>query len=476
MYRTRRSLTGIAAAFLLTVPCLAADDWSGLLNRVPDSANAVVLIDAQAILASPIAVKEGWATQQQQNYVQGTATLPPNVQRALFAANLEPGTMHNRWEMGLFVTKAAVSMPMLAKLEEGSLDTVADQSVVLAPKRNVYFAELAPNTIGAMFPANRQELGRWLRTAKKGSSAGLSSYLTAAARKGTPIVMAIDMTDTLDEKQVAIYLGKAAALKNKNVDAAQLAKLITGLRGVTLSVKFDNAIQAELAVDFSDSPQAFSAVLKPLLLETLGNFGCMVDSLTSAEGTVSGKSFVMRGPFTATEMRRLLTLVHPPTPSVDTAIAGEAPSASTDPVIIASKRYYSEVDRILNDLELKRKTIENEKQWNMWHDKYADEIDRLPITKVDPELLQYGADLSGKLRTISASVKGVKIKATAMESYKRSSWDVYGGYYSNSSDVDSMKAEERAKGQLDRLEIWKSIENDQAAMRKKMVGKYKIDF
>jgi len=155
---------------------------------------------------------------------------------------------------------------------------------------------------------------------------------------------------------------------------------------------------------------------------------------------------------------------------------GTAQSPSTDPVIMASKRYFSEIDRSLPDLTLKRKTIENEKQWNMWHDKYAEEIDRLPVLNVDRELLQYGTSVSNRLRTISASVKGVNIKTRAMEFQKRGGWDYYGGYYSNSSDVEQEKAEARANGQLDRLDIWKSIEEDEAAMRKKMIGKYKIDF
>jgi hypothetical protein len=476
MIHHRRNFTVLAALAICAPPCLAADDWSPLLGRVPETANALVLIDAQAILASPVAIREDWVKKQQTAYVQGTATLPPSVARALFAANLEPTTMHSRWEVGLLASKNPVSLPTIAKLEGGALDTIADQSVVLSTKRNVYFTQVANDVVGVFFPANRQELGRWLRSLKKDSTAELSSYLKDAAAKAAPITMAIDMTDMVDAKQVGIYLGKAAALKGKNVDTAGLVKLLTDLKGLTLSIRFADAIQGELTVNFAASPSAYAAVLKPLLLETLGNFGCMIDSLADGETAISGNAFVVRAKFTTAEARRVLTLVHPPTPPVESAESASGQFPSTDPVIMASKRYFSETNRILDDLELKRKTIENEKLWNMWHDKYAEEIDRLPLTKVDPELLRYGAELSSRLRTISVSVKGVNIKTRAMESGKRGGWDYYGGYYSNSADVEQQKAEERARGQLDRLDIWKLIEEDQANMRKRMIAKYKIDF
>lgn len=476
MLVTRFRVAVFTAVVGCVAPCFAADDWAPLLNCVPDSTNALVLIDAEAILASPIAVKENWINKQQANYAQGTATLPPGTLRALFAANLEPTTMRDRWELGLVVSKNEISAPVLARLEGGSVDTIADQSVVLSPRRNAYFADVAPRTVGIMYPANRQELARWLRLCKKNSPTALSNYLRAAVASPAPLTIAIDMADVTDANQVGIYLSKATALKGKNVKQDDLKRLLAGLRGLTLSVRFADSIQGQMAVDFNDSPQAFAEVLKPLILETLGNFGCMIDSLAAAETKVNGKSFVLSAEFTPAEVRRLLMLVHPPTPSSVGAETAAPQSPSTDPKIMASKRYFSEIDRCLQDLTLKRKTIENEKQWNMWHDKYAEEIDRLPVLNVDRELLDYGTSVSGRLRTISVSVKGVAIKTRAMEYGKRGGWDYYGGYYSNSSDVEEDKANERAKGQLDRLEIWKSIEEDEAAIRKRMIGKYRIDF
>ncbi len=476
MFALRRSLIILAAISCCPVSAFAAGDWAPLINRVPESANALVLIDAQTILASPIAVKENWATKQQEKYAQGTSTLPPGTVMAVFAASLEPTTMHNRWEVGLIFSKNDITMPMLAKLEGGTQDTVADESVVLSPKRNVYFAQVAPKTIGAYYPANRQELGRWLRQCKKGSSPGLSNYLRTAAANAAPVTVALDMSDMIDDKNIATYLAKAASLKGKNVSQENLKQLLVGLRGLTLRLSFDSGIRGQLSVDFSASPQAFTDVLKPLLLETLGNFGCMFDGLSNAESKVNGNSFVLSAPFTPEDARRVLMLVHPPTPSAVGEETANPQSPSANPVLLASRRYFSEIDRCIQELAYKRKTIDVEKNWNLWHDKYAEEIERMPVLNVDPELVEFGTTISDRLRTIAFSVRGGNIKMRAVDYQKRSYGDIYGTNYSNYSDVEQQKAEMRAKGQIDRMEIWKSIEEDEAAMRKKMSLKYMYNF
>ena len=65
----------------------------------------------------------------------------------------------------------------------------------------------APQTVGVMFPANRQQVVRWVREAKTATSAPLTPYLAEAVgyadKVGTDIVLALDLTDMLPEAYVA---------------------------------------------------------------------------------------------------------------------------------------------------------------------------------------------------------------------------------------------------------------------------------
>jgi hypothetical protein len=70
----------LLAACLIAFPCRADDSFGDLLVKVPDSTNAVILLDLNAIKNSPIGKRENWASKHESEYLAGTAGLSPKVQ------------------------------------------------------------------------------------------------------------------------------------------------------------------------------------------------------------------------------------------------------------------------------------------------------------------------------------------------------------------------------------------------------------
>ena len=89
----------------------------------------------------------------------------------------------NLWDVALIETTSDVSLPYLAKMEGGYLDKVEGQQVAFSP-RNAFFVSFKPTILGVSFPANRQDLGRWLRTVKRRDEPQVSEYLQECGRAG----------------------------------------------------------------------------------------------------------------------------------------------------------------------------------------------------------------------------------------------------------------------------------------------------
>jgi hypothetical protein len=486
MYRPLSLL--VLALVTCTTPATAqADDLNDLLARVPDGANALIIIRAEDAYNSPLGKREDWARKHAERYQAGAASLPPSVQVAVLAAQLEPQTLKNFWEAGLLQLREPFSLEQIAQQEKGQMNDLAGQPAVWSP-RGFYAAQLATNRMGVFAPANRQEASRWLRSAKSGQ-ARLSPYLQQAAKLSSaemPLVMALDLTDMLEPKVVRLSLEKAKALEGKRVDMDKLIPFVVGLKGLTFTARLDSGIAAELRLDFSEPALPFKQYLKPLLLEALMKVGASYPELDNWEMQVEGNTCRFRSRIGVADVRQILSLVHPPMPTMDkyTDSPGE-PSKN----LKASMRYYREVSELVGALDKKLKTAPSYLSYetsSLWHDKYAKQIEQLPVNEVDQELVLYGASMSSKLRTIAVSLKGNQIDKTQLEASKyagkvEGGWDYYGGYsssyyYDNYYQVNQQMAKVRAEGNKARVELWQTINEETAEMRRKMTRKYSVEF
>jgi hypothetical protein len=486
----------LCLGFLTTSTAKADGTYDELLVNLPDTSNVLILMDLKAIKQSPIGKKEDYAHKHESEYLAGTTGISPNVQKLALAAQIEPGTLKNTWEIGVASVNQKISMAKVAKAHGGAQDTVDGKNVVFTP-RNAAFVELGPNTMGYMRPANRQALARWLRTTKNNTKTTISPYLQAAAAraKDSQIILALDLTDMLDEGGVLHRLQQCQTLKGAKDDLKPMAKTITGVKGITLAVQFDQVITGELTVDFSGSIDPIKSVAKRLLLEAIDEAGAHIEDFDAWPEKSEGNTVTLRGKMSPKGLRQILSLVTPPADSVETQTSGDS-TTPEDPKVLATQRYLMALTSYLGDLKGESKRARSFEKMAVWYDKYADKIDNLPILDVDQDMLNYGSNTSSALRNIAQSARGAPIAQSTLRNQEASIqaagavpygfYGPYGGAHvgwgyqyldvNNYKQIQNLQKDVRNNEYEERMNIWDSIAKATADIRRKMVEKYKVDF
>ena len=163
-----------------------------LANRVPDSTNALVVINVKSAYASPLAQAQGWDPQGLQAHRAGMIALPTGAEIFLLAAKMDFEFMQPQWEVAVAHMRSMPTMDDIATYSGGRLDRLAGTEAVERPNDS-FVVTLGPRVLGAMSPANRQQVIRWVRESRSRKSPQLSPYLNDAlsiAEDGaSPIVM-----------------------------------------------------------------------------------------------------------------------------------------------------------------------------------------------------------------------------------------------------------------------------------------------
>jgi hypothetical protein len=490
---------GLLLAFVGRCPA-QEESFRDLLKYLPPQANAILLIDVPAISNSPLGVKKDWAKAHQRDYVSGVSRLPPEARKVVMGAQLNPTLLANAWEIGLVQMSYDVSPTQLAKAEAGTIDTVADTSVVLSP-RNAYFLPLGPKLVGGMRPANRQDLGRWLRAYKQNYTVTISGYLQqAAAMVGDKhqVVMALDLADVLDPQGLRMRLKDSKSLAGAQVDMDALIKALSGLKGVTFTISIDNAIHGRLRLDFSESAKDFRAILKPLVMEALGKIGAYIEDMESWETTAAFNTVTIEGPMSDRGARHILSLVFSPGTTGATNLSDPSAPATPESKAQASLKYFRSVTKLLDDLQKEKIPTFNKLAYLYF--KTAKEVDELPMLQVDEDLLKYGAAVASTLRGLSNLAKGTgaqnKVAQYSMADasgygaaygygYGYGGYGYGGGYgyvvpgqYSvnNIAQMSSYIASGTLSEGATRQQTWKNINDATAQLRKQMTERYQIEF
>jgi hypothetical protein len=496
--RFRLTLALLTCLFPLS-PCLAADSFQELLTKVPENANAIILIDVQALQKCPLGVRENWAKKHESQYLGGATHIPPTAARAVLAAQLNPSTLRNDWQLGLVQLQQDVSMPKLAGSQGGDVEMLSGKPVVLV-SQNAFAVQLTPQTVGVMGPANRQGLARWITYANRNTKVLLSPYLKEAVMEATdpaPITVAIDLTDVFDVAGVRERLNRAKALAGTKADLNQLTRIISGIKGLTFTARVTDTVNGELRIDFAAPVAPLAPYAKPLILGALEGAGAAMDELESWDVRAEGTSISFRGKVPEGGLRKILSLIVAPVQPVEHGLPEPTAKLEQNPVVVASQRYYHAVTTLIDDLrQQKAKTFNG---MATWYDRYAYQIDNLPMLNVDPELLDYGQRVSALFRGLSQSARGVSIQNSTLEQYKAEqqiiapssyAWGGYGygyGYYNNWNNniqgtvnnyaqIRSVQDRANVTESAGRLQAGRQIDEMTVAIRRRMTEKYKVEF
>jgi len=448
------------------------------------------MIDVERMLMSPIAMKEKW--RDKANSPQGESLhVPINAQRYMLASKLDyVSGLSDVWDTAMIETTTDVSLPYLSKMEGGYLDTVEGQQVAFS-RRNAFLVLFKPRILGVSFPANRQDLGRWLRKVQRRDEPQVSEYLQSAvtlAHGKDHIVAAFDLGDLFTSRQVRDRLQRAESLAGKELDLDALTNLLTSLKGVTLTVQATDRLYGKMRVDFGESPSRFKQVAKALMFEALESNGMMLDDeIKNWALAVEAKALTLQGRLSNKGLRMLTDLIPFPAATLalneasskpgETAPESAGSPSTADSKATTSKKYFQHISLLIDTMRTDARNAGSPKLARRMVDNAAQEIDRLPVLNVDEDLIAYGAGVSETFRNMRNLSKNASLDAA----YRQASIagnSGYGGFYGTSSSLETsvMRKQETAVLKSNQMAVFTMLEEKTAEIRKKMTLKYKVEF
>lgn len=512
MHRTQASRRFSFAVLLLTTAVVAGSEaraqFNALARRVPTRSNAIVFVDVERLLATPIAQKEDWKANAQNAFESGLLILPPNVSRFVASAQIDFHTMAVTSSLYAFDTSVEPDVPRIATSTGGQVDNFGGHPAAVLP--GDYFLVMFTSRFAVLgHPAERQDVANYVRQVDN-NGLRTSAYLQEAevfAENNAPITMALDLTDAVPRDFIRARLNSMESLKEKKIDLDKLADAIAGIRGLTLGINVEEEMTGSVKVDFSEDISMLGDSAKPLLLEALGNRGVMIDELEDWTFQTNGKSIRLIGKLEKSGLRRIMSLIPVPPPLQQ---ARQAASQVSDKesqkrlIVASSQNYFKSVDSLVQDLKKDKRGRATRGQTAVFFDRYADRIDRLPSLNVDPYLLDLGQYVSSSLRTGSGRVRTALVSGTIAarnvpEVYDYYSWynpigvvagDGYGGggeygwggWEATPNIRATMQAQSKARfqqqvqGDLSANEILAQIEKALGDTRRAMTQKFGAQF
>ncbi|MFO0811923.1 MAG: hypothetical protein U0796_01810 [Gemmatales bacterium] len=510
--RSSHAAAGILLVTLTTT--LHAQLPADALHKVPDWANALLIVDYQGILASPFAQREGWDRLPPQETLGSSLPFLKNTIRVIQASNLEPGTFRSQRDLLLVQGGPFAALTELAKQEKAAEEMLGNVSVLLTPK-NSYIVSMNKNELAVLSPANRQDTSRWLRFAQDNKTPVLPSYLeqaSGAMNDGYHLVIAIDLHDTVDPPLVRKFLQSTPLLKGKTVNIDALVKVLTSSRGVRIGVRFDQGIQATFAADFSENIQGVSSVLPMLVLHTLNVMGADLEEFPANGAVAEDKRFLISSKLTISGLRKLLQLMPPVSGPVlaprDVAFKG----VPADNVVHSNQKYFKNIRDLANDAHLKADEKNDMVLAAQGYEKAASRIDQLPVGNIDESLVKFSTFTSSRLRAISDALRTAVLETNAVEGGRRKDVTVIPGYQygyilgpwnprnpgdptapqglyyyplmtpptvnvrTNDADIQRKQNIIITDALKKRLELWRQFSDESANLRKQLTIRYKVEF
>jgi hypothetical protein len=479
----------IWAALLALGPSVAWASFQSLAERLPPATNALVAIDVEKVLNSPLATQEQWRQDMQSRWDKQPLMIPPGSARVLTAAWVKMPAMDSVWEMSLIEMDKVPTAEELAKAEGGYVDKVWDKIAACSPI-NAYFVPMDGKTLASLTPADRTEIVRWVRQAPKPGGNATSPYIqevVSTLGEKTDILMAMDLEAAFGLPNIRRFLANTEIPELPKNQHDDVAAILSTLKGLTLDIKVDKDIRGKLTLHLDRDTDRLRLSANPLTLEVLRAAGMRLDDLKDWNFAVSGKQVRAEGKLSRPALRQLLSVVQSPIPAATSAPkAPPSGQPTTDPVV-ASQRYYKSICTMLDGIS----AAASAKDMAVWIRNTSRRIDQLPILNVDPALVEWGALVGTKLKQ-AGGVMGVaqtqinsRVAGVMDPDYGGSYYDSNGYYVNNYNSAAAENAnrqrrqvalEQRGQAQAQALEIVNSVAATRPKIRAEMVAKYKVEF
>lgn len=484
------ALAGIL--FIAATPAAhAAESFEKLLSRAPADTNFVVLIDAETLMASPMAKANNWAGKEKQSFKNRPMLVNANVRRVARAAHINLETLSPLTEVAILnLVKSPTDLKAVAKKFDGYVDKIRDTEVVWS-SRGVYLVPIDTQTAAAIFPGNRQVLLSWMKNSKNRLSENLSGLAALTKASDAPqIIAAADLEDVVPLPEVTEWIRNEEWFRESSLDQSSVAAQLASVKQVRLEVTIVTEASAKLVATFNEDVTSLKSVAKKILVSAVRERGLEIEGLDGWIGNAVGKEMSIEGPLTASALLRVGSLLEAPNISLDNSGRDDDTADAGNPALYASQRYFQSIDTLLSELWDKKKDSKGMGCTAQYFETFAQKMDRLPILNVDEELLTYGKQVSDILRQMSQQIRTANVRGGVRQaqnagyrSYGVYGYNGYNGAYGTTvvgrmpgNDQAQINVETRAEGGMAYVEGRPKIDELTTSIRRAMTEKYKAEF
>jgi hypothetical protein len=476
-------LRALAAASLLTVVISngRAGDLDDLLARLPETANTVCVVNVKAMRSLSSDSPDGF------QIVAGTI-VPPPVDIIVYGTHLTPGELNTRKTCGVIKLNRNATINDVMSRTSGSITEFSGTQVIVNPNRG-YYAMFGPDLVGFARQVTRQEFARWYQFARSNEKVVVSKYLAGAVDgSDAPMVGAIDMENQLDPKRVhdKLVLSKTMEGFSKE-DVNKMAALISGMRGVTMTVRGKALDEAEVRFDFAEPVGDRADLVKFLFSETVSDMGVSLPEFSAGKAVANGNTVKLTTKLSDDGLMVIMSMFMPPVPSPKPPAEPKLEANGVSPQ--STQKYFNRVNQIVDEVRKKTKNVVSADDLGTTIDRYnkayqqfdtaAKQIDNIPTRYVDPDMLKYGDSMAAKLNTLAMSMHGVIVDVNAMQSGMAylATGGIWGGSIdSNVAAIRQKQADAVAADANRRNEILFSLDSDRREILRLMNERYKTDF
>lgn len=440
---------------------------------IPNDANMIVLVRSKDVFESEIAKEQKWERERQRAFDAGAAKIPPSIDRFLISSQLDLQYMEPVWQVAVFESRRPVDLVNVSKKVGGNLDRIGGKQAISLPN-DAYLVKVSENTVASMTPANRQMATRWVNR-HENAQMRLSDYLSSAikfADNKAHMIAAIDFEHSIRVEDIKEKLRESKAVSDSEVE--EISQLLAGMKGVTLGITMDSAINGAIKVDFGAGSELLAAKGKDILFEALKNQGLFIDDLNSWEASVNGAQLILRGTFSATGLRQVGMLIEQPLYDEYGSEYGEDVNVKTKTV-----QYFKSIDALVSELRDKEST--SLQSYARWFDRYARRIDDLSARNVDQKVVDYGQDIADGFRDISGVLlqgELSRFEARDDEFGYRNNYRGYRSRYYGRYERNYYRRQEgqaARQGGMNAQELMRNLDSRTAALRKVLEQEYDID-
>jgi hypothetical protein len=327
-------------------------------------------------------------------------------------------------------------------------------------------------------------LSQWL---DPGINVNYSGYLVGQAKQPEAylsLMVAADLKDSFSPLSVEQQLSGFSSLKSKPPKA--VASVLASVKGVSIIIGRRSLAECILAVEFEKSPASLLPIANELLGEILERNGSAAPEVLTWKVKADGNTLSFQGSILEDSLIGVLGVfsLGDQANSIANSLSGKISldKSDVDHTAYTSKYYFDEIGTVVERVRKhKSQTTGSRARWN---DQQARRIDEMSTLNVDPQAVDYGANVAELLRGNALTIRSGNISAGASKTAQGANRGYYNnsyGYgYNNAYDVAASKrvtdAAARGAAYSDYTSVLSTIDQMTAEVRRALTAKYKIQF